>query len=714
MDGMDRLKKYIKNMTTPTKCENRFSIRYWQERILMNLLLVCVILGFLVYFPSIALSIKESLWIIVVVDTAIYLYILFLFFYPNVAYTVRALSFSAITYLLGLTLMAVLGPFAGGPVWLFAFPVLTAIFLSFKISVLALIINIITIIVTGLLVLKGFLGWGVAVINPVEKWIVTSLNFMLLNTIVVVSVTAILKGLHDSLNNLKKSEEKYKRIFKNIQDVYYEEQLDGTILEISPSIEKISGYTQADLLCKPFQEFYDVPEKRELLLQQILSEGAISDYEINFKDKEGNIRICSINASLIKEHDNNSSAIVGIFRDISEQKKMVNHNIELQRELNRARKMEALGLLAGGVAHDLNNILSAIIGYPELILLDLDEDSPLTESLLTIKSSGQKAADIVQDMLTLSRRGVTTREVINLNEIVLTFIKTPEYQKILSYHPDSNIKLQLLATEPFIIGSPVHLSKTVMNLVSNAAEAQPNGGVITISTENVIVKSPIKAYTQVQPGDYVTLKVEDQGMGIAESDIERIFEPFFTKKVMGRSGTGLGMAVVWGTVQDHDGYIDIKSKIESGTTFTLYFPVTHERRKEQSSALSLSDYIGNGEYILVVDDLKEQRDIATAMLRKLNYQVSSVESGERAIEFIQTTSVDVIILDMIMDPGIDGLETYKKIVEIKPKQKVLIASGFSETDRVKEMMTLGARQYIKKPYELQNIGMMLKTILSSL
>ena len=702
---------YIRKLTTPDNEESRFRIRYWQERILLNLLFACVILGFVVYFPSVGLSIKEKFWGIATADTLIYFYVLFLFFYPGLSYGIRAFSLCAISYLLGLILLFVLGPFGAGPVWLFAFPVIAGLFLGFQSGAIALIINAMTITITGVLVLNNFLDWGAGIPNSFEKWIVTSLNFMLLNIIVVLSVTSILKGLQSSLEELERSEQKYRRIFENIQDVYYEETLDGTIQEISPSIEKISHYSPADLLNKPFHDFYGQPEERLLLLEQILQHGSIHDYEIHLRDKNGTIRTCSINATLREDINKLPSGIIGIFRDITEQKKMAAQNQKLQSQLDLARKMEALGLLAGGVAHDLNNILSSIVGYPDLMLLDLDESSPLKLPLLTIKSSGQKAAEIIQDLLTLSRRGVSTMEVINLNDVVQTFIETPEYKNIFFHHPESTVNIQLSATHPFIMGSPVHLSKTVMNLVSNAAEAQLDGGTITLSTDNIAVKTETKSDIRLEPGEYVTLRVEDQGTGISESDLERIFEPFFTKKIMGRSGTGLGMAVVWGTVQDHDGHIDIKSVPGSGTAFTLYFPITYEKKNHPLPPTSFADYKGDGAHILVVDDLKEQREIATVMLTKLNYRISSVESGEKALEFIQKTSVDLVILDMIMDPGMDGLETYKKIIEINPGQRVVIASGFSETDRVKEMIALGASQYIKKPYELKDIGKTVKEAL---
>ncbi len=243
-----------------------------------------------------------------------------------------------------------------------------------------------------------------------------------------------------------------------------------------------------------------------------------------------------------------------------------------------------------------------------------------------------------------------------------------------------------------------------MNLVSNAAEAMPDGGKILISTENRYIDSPIRGCDDVEEGDYVTLTVSDTGIGISPEDIERIFEPFYTKKMMGRSGTGLGMAVVWGTVKDHKGYIDVKSAQGKGTTFTLYFPATRKEAAKDKSFVSIEDYMGNGESLLVVDDVEEQREIASRILNKLGYSVTSVSSGEEAVDYLKDNSADLLVLDMIMDPGIDGFETYKSILEFLLKQKAIIVSGFSETERVKEAQRLGAGAYIKKPYLLDKIG----------
>jgi CheY-like chemotaxis protein len=236
---------------------------------------------------------------------------------------------------------------------------------------------------------------------------------------------------------------------------------------------------------------------------------------------------------------------------------------------------------------------------------------------------------------------------------------------------------------------------------------------MTLSTRNQYVDRPLRGYDEVKQGDYAVLSVSDDGVGIAPEDLKRIFEPFYSKKVMGRSGTGLGMAVVWGTVKDHEGYIDVVSNPDRGTTFELYFPVTREIRATEIESCALEELEGNGQTILVVDDVPEQREIAVSILSRLNYKVESASSGEAAVDHLQANHVDLLILDMIMDPGMDGLDTYREVLKINPNQKAIIASGFSENDRVHEAQRLGAGQYVKKPYTLQHIGMAVKAELGS-
>jgi CheY-like chemotaxis protein len=250
--------------------------------------------------------------------------------------------------------------------------------------------------------------------------------------------------------------------------------------------------------------------------------------------------------------------------------------------------------------------------------------------------------------------------------------------------------------------------KTVMNLISNAAEAMSHGGKILISTKLQKTDHPIKGYEVVPEGKYAVLTVTDTGVGISTEDMQRIFEPFYTKKVMGRSGTGLGMAVVWGCIKDHKGFIDIKSTEGEGTEFILYFPVTEKMPAKDKKRLSIEEYMGNGESILIVDDMEEQREILSSLLTRVGYTATAVSSGKAAIAFMKENTADLVVLDMMMDPHIDGLETYEKILELHPGQKAVITSGFLETKRVKKAQELGAGQYVSKPYVLEKIGLAIK------
>ncbi len=513
---------------------------------------------------------------------------------------------------------------------------------------------------------------------------------------------------------LRKSEMKYRDIYSNIQDVYFETSPDGIILEISPSIENFSPYNHEELIGKSLYDIFADPEKTKRILNNILVNGKINDFEINLKGKDNTQRPCSIVAIAIKDEQAICQKFAGSMRDIFKRKQAEKEARELEEQIARLQKMEALGLLAGGVAHDLNNVLSGIVGYPDLLLMELPEDSPLRPSIFNIQKSGQKAADIVQDLLTLARRGVITSDVLNLNDIVGDYLASPEHDRLKAFY--SNVQIETVLDHELlnIKGSPIHLRKTVMNLVSNAAEAQVAGGKIKLLTRNQYIDQPIKGYDNIQEGDYVVLEVSDSGIGMPAEDLSRIFEPFYTKKVMGRSGTGLGMAVVWGTVQDHRGYIDIESKEGEGTSFYLYFPVTRDSIREEKSLVPVESYMGKGETVLIVDDIQDQRDLASNMLAKLGYSAKTLSSGEEAIDYLKDNSTDLVILDMIMDPGIDGLDTYREILKLHPRQKAIIASGFSETKRAKEAQKLGAGQYVKKPYTLEKIGLAVKAELEGI
>ncbi len=400
--------------------------------------------------------------------------------------------------------------------------------------------------------------------------------------------------------------------------------------------------------------------------------------------------------------------LAGYSIDITDRKRAEVEKRNLEERLQRAKKMEALGQLAGGVAHDLNNFLGVLSGYSELLLREIPAGHRSRRHVEKILQSTEKGAAIIEDLLTLARRGVTALDVVNLNDAVSDFLKAPVFEKIKMYHPQVTFMTDCEENLQKIKGSPVHLEKTLMNLVSNAAESISGKGTVTIRTEGCYLDEPVRGYDEIKEGNYAVLTVSDTGAGISAEDIEKIFEPFYTKKAMGRSGTGLGLAIVWGTVKDHHGYIDVRTEVGAGTTFTLYFPVTREEPIAPQQKESLEQYLGRGESVLVVDDIAEQRDVAAGLLTLLGYKVHMVSSGEAAVEYLKGSKADILVLDMIMAPGIDGLETYRRVLEINPKQKAILVSGFSETERVKEAQKLGAGAYVKKPYLMEKIGLAIR------
>ena len=393
-------------------------------------------------------------------------------------------------------------------------------------------------------------------------------------------------------------------------------------------------------------------------------------------------------------------------RDISSRVNAAQEKFELQRQLTINKKMETLGLMAGSVAHDLNNILSGIVTLPELLLMQMGSDHEHSKSIQTIEKAGREAASVVADLITVARGATVKKHVCNLNELVENYVVASREKKDPRLN---NIDVSFCCAPGSlnIYCSRMHINKVLMNLIGNAAEEIEGHGTIVVSVRNVIIEEPFLGYEPIEAGEYVVLGVMDDGPGISQNNIQKIFEPFYSKKVMGRSGTGLGLTIVWNTVHDHDGFLDLKSN-KNGTTFNLYFPRTKDAIREKTEILSIEKYRGNGEKILVVDDQEKQQEITSNLLNSLGYKTDTVGSGEEAISYVRMKYVDLVVLDMIMGDGINGRETYKEILKINSSQSAIIVSGFAEDEEVKRTLLLGAKQFVKKPYSLAQLAMAVK------
>ena len=704
----------------------------WRKRIFNAIFLCTAITGAFAYVPNLLYAIQRDKWLLGIVWTIAYLLVLTIAVVQTIPFKLRVWAGLSIFYGVGFISLVALGPVGSGRMFLFAFALMASLLLGLRAGIIALTFNMGTYVFLTWMMSTGKLLWPYVTNYTSDIWVASGYSFFFFNTLITVSVGVLVAALETNLIKeqsltkdlklsnekleqenierklaekfLRRSRERLKALTNNLQVGIYRNTGGpaGKFLEANPAMLEIFGFESRDAFFEvKVSDLYRNPADRQKFSENLIREGFVRNKELLLKKKDGTPIICSVSAKAVSNGKGEIKYYDGVIEDITEHKQM-------EMQIQQSQKMRAIGLLAGGVAHDLNNILSGIVSYPELILLDLPEDSPLKEPIRTIQESGKKAAAIVQDLLTLARRGVSNFEVINLNDVIFEYLKSPEFEKLKSFHPLMDIKTDLKSDLLNIMGSAVHLSKTVMNLFSNAAEAMSKGGEILIKTENKYIERSETACDDIEEGDYVVMTISDTGIGIAPEELDRIFEPFYTKKVMGRSGTGLGMAVVWGTVKDHNGYIKVDSKLDHGTTFQIYFPIT---RAEATNDLDLNDaayYEGKGEKILVVDDVEEQRQIASKILSRLGYSVKVAGSGEEALEILGQETADLIVLDMIMPPGIDGLETYEQIVSSHPGQKAIIASGFSETDRVKKAQQLGAGRYLKKPYTMDKIGMAVK------
>ena len=514
---------------------------------------------------------------------------------------------------------------------------------------------------------------------------------------------------------LRESELKFKTVFDVSPQVITISDHGGILLDANEEYKRYSRIDLNQATGRPIEDSFVVsPEKRKELWDELKKHRAVIGEEVEAVGLDGKPIVFLVFGKMIQMHV--SSFILLIFTNITALKRAEHDKLVLQEKLSRSTKMEAMGLMAAEVAHDLNNILSGIIGYPQLLLMEPNITEKQKESLQEILSTGQRAAAVVKDLLTIARGVANAKVSLPVNDIIQGYVNSPECRQLQDIFPNVELKLDLSPKAGNIQGSSVHLSKVIMNLVSNAFEAMPPDkadGRVTIKTESLEPGQGLPLPDDTEEGSHrVMISVIDNGPGIPPEDVDKIFEPFYSKKIKGRSGTGLGLAIVWNTITDHGGRLDIATGTE-GTTFQIVLRQTLEKSAEIVDRRNLTEYRGDGQRILVVDDVDIQRKLAGKMLKSLGYQPSAVPSGEAAVELLKKEDFDLVILDMIMHPGMNGRETYASIMEFKPNQKAIIASGMAETDEVAKAQAMGAGQFVNKPYTIEELAAAVKKALNA-
>lgn len=405
-----------------------------------------------------------------------------------------------------------------------------------------------------------------------------------------------------------------------------------------------------------------------------------------------------IRGSPVLDDDGILCGAVEVTTDITERKRM-------EAELSRAKRLETAGQLAGQIAHDFNNLLGPLVAYPDLIRTKIGADGRLDDMLTDMETAATQIADINQQLLTLGRRGHYKTEPIDLGKLAERTLRSREISE--SIVVEAEWAGDLLP----IRGGRAQLARVLSNLISNAVEAMGHYGTLSFKTANVYLDKPRPVSGCQRRGEYVRLDISDTGCGIPDDIRDQIFDPFFTtKKTDRRRGSGLGLAVAHSVIEDHEGFLDVHTRIGEGTTFSLYFPVDRTELPQAEESETLPH--GNGERVMVVDDDSLQLRLAERTLTQLGYKVSTANSGEEAVKVLPNRPQDVLMIDMVMD-GIDGVETLRRVKAINPDQKALIFSGYAPNNKIKEARELGATEFLPKPVHMSSLAQALHRTLHS-
>ena len=521
---------------------------------------------------------------------------------------------------------------------------------------------------------------------------------------------------HTMERKLRESREWMETTLRCISDAVIATDAVGCIQFMNTKAETLTGWKSADAIGRKLTDVFCLMQASAMALVEnnltaILEEGAVvrADTDAILISKDGRQVPIAHSAAPIRDDHGTILGVVASFRDITEQKDAQARERQLQDRLFRSQRMESLGSLAGGVAHNLNNILGPMVNYPDLIVKNLPPDSALRQDLQIIKNSACKAVDIIRDLLTLGRIGHFSMEPLVLNRILERVVRSSAYIGLQHGAPLVVVDLKWGADQPAIQGSAGLLQEMVENLLIHAFDAMPQGGRLTLTTSVEQVHAPVAGYELINPDTYVVLHVMNTGPVIEEQELNRMFEPFYASdKARSQKRSGLELAIVYAVLKEHKGFIDVRSLPDKGSDFIVYFPVSGAlpEIREQPDHL---DFRGN-ETVLVVDDDEGQRRIVARWLRTGGYKVLTAHNGQAAIELLdaavraQGPAIDLVLLDMIMADDFDGLDTYKKMLEFNPRQKAIMVSGFAATDRINEALKLGVGQYIQKPYDFDNLG----------
>lgn len=500
---------------------------------------------------------------------------------------------------------------------------------------------------------------------------------------------------------LRESEEKYKNLFENSIEPVYTVDLRGNFTSINKAFEDVWGYKRDEIIGSSYKNYGDPETALEVFnaYNHLYRTGEpVKDLTYRMLKKDGEEIIVEAYVNVVRKGDE-IVGFQGTLRDITERKRM-------EEQLLRAQKMEAIGTLAGGIAHDFNNILATILGYASFLKSKAEKGGAVHGGLAAIESSTMRASELTSQLLAYSKKEKLEVRPININRIA------GEVHSFIAKTFDKSIEIVLKTKRGLstIEGDESQLYQVVMNLAINARDAMPDGGTFEMRTYSESFKEGVeKSYFVIEPGDYVCMKFTDTGIGMDEETLKRVFEPYFTTKA-DKGGTGLGMSVVFGIVNGHDGHIEIESMPGKGTEITVYFPAS--KKKEDVIEEETDVEVRGSETLLIIDDEKDILRMAESVLTEYGYKTYCVSSGREGLRtFVEKKDqIDLVILDIKM-PDMGGREVLEEMVKIDPEVSVLLSSGYSDEDQHHELLRMGAVGFIGKPFIVDRLLRKVRNIL---
>jgi PAS domain S-box-containing protein len=503
-----------------------------------------------------------------------------------------------------------------------------------------------------------------------------------------------------SMQLLAANEARYRRIFENIVDVYVETGPDGVVLEVSPSIERLFGFTREEAVghLRPHDNYAD-PGVREEIVRRLGTDGQVDDFEVRIRHRDGHAVPCSMSTRLLVDPDGGPPRFVSMLRDISDRKRAEVEQARLEEQLREAHRLESIGRLAGGVAHDFNNLLTPIIGFSDLLLLGLPEGDALRPALEQIRSAGVRGKDLTSQLLAFGRRQMLQTKVVDLNGLVSGV--APMLQRLI--REDLALSIDLDAGPLDVLADPSQVDQVLVNLVMNGQDAMSPGGRLYIHTDRVTLDGDDPRHPGVAPGAWAVLEVTDTGHGMDADTLARVFEPFFTTKRTGR-GTGLGLATSYGIVKQHGGHLCVDSALGHGTTFRVYLPRVQSSANRVEVPSVPPPPEGGGETLLLVEDEPSVRGLARRILESHGYRVieaGDVESAE-ALAAAHPGRLHLLVSDVIL-PGANGRELHQRLSKRQPGLRVLFMSGYTDDVIMQHGVLETGVRFLQKPFSVVDL-----------